>query len=194
MTTLITRLYAISKDASAVADALTANLFKTKHFDVIAMPEGKKLSAKAALAAIHDDLSRAGVIPRSAAVYADKIVEGNALVAVRAPVGASQAAKAILNAFPSIDAGVRDEVHIPAEVSRPAKRYRPSATSLLARDAMILSGKKFLPPLTSSQRTFSGMFGLPLLSRKGPRAKLVSGSTTPFSSMLGLPLLSKSRS
>ena len=192
MTTLITRLYATPKRASAAADALKANNFRDKQFDVIAAPEGKKIAAKTALASVKAALAQAGVIPKSAMVYAEKIMEGNALVVVRAPIGASFKANAVLDSFESVDAGVRDEVHLPAEVSRPPKRYRPSATSLLPRDAMILSGEKFMPALMSSSTLFSRKLGLPLLSRrKEPRARLISGSTTPFSSMLGLPLLSK---
>lgn len=190
MTTLITRLYSSHERASAAASALAANKYPAKHYDVIAAPAGKKGAAKADLAAVQAALADAGVIPKSAAAYAGRIVDGNALLVVRAPVGASFATKKLLEGFESIDAGVRDEVHIPAEVARPVRVRRPSATSLLPRDAMIMSGKSFMPALTKSSTPFSSMLSLPLLSGKGPRAKLSSFS---LSSMLGLPLLSKDR-
>lgn len=186
MTTLITRLYETPVRARAAADALASAGFRAKHYDVIAASHGKKVPANAALASVTADLSRAGVIPNSAAVYAARIIEGNALVVVRAPVGASFIAQEVLDGFEAIDAGVRDEVHVPAEVARPPKQYRPSATSLLARDALMLSGKKFMPALTSRQ---SGPWSR--LIKSGPRASLITGNTTPFSSMFRLPLLSK---
>ena len=53
-------------------------------------------------------------------------------------------------------------------------------------DAMILSGRKFLPAITSRQTgPWSGLI------RSGPSAGLIRDRTTPFSSTLGLPLLSK---
>lgn len=188
MTTLITRLYATQELAEKAAAALATNGFRDKHYTLITAPSGKK-AAKADLGSISAALSAAGVIPRSTGIYAPLIAGGNALLAVRAPVGGAFRAKEVLADFESIDTGARDEVHLPAEVSRPVKQYRASATSLLARDAMILSGKKFMPALTSSSRTFSDKLGLPLLSRKGPRAGLSSFS---LSGMLNLPMLSKS--
>ncbi|MDP3527651.1 MAG: hypothetical protein Q8S27_24000 [Hoeflea sp.] len=189
MTTLITRLFEKPADAKAAADALAAAGFRDKNYDVIAAPGGKKLPAADALAAIKAALSEAGVIPKSAAVYAERISNGNALLVMRAPVGTSYTAKDVLNGFASIDAGVRDELHVPAEPSYAPKKYRASATSLLARDAMILSGRKFLPALTSRDW---GPWSK--LSKSGPRAGLITDRTTPFSSMLGLPLLSKRNS
>jgi hypothetical protein len=185
MTTLITRLYATQQLADSAAAALAAEGFRDKNYTIVTAPSGKK-SDKSGISAA---LAEAGVIPKSAAGYAPLIAEGNVLLVVRAPVGTAYRAKEVLAGFESIDAGVRNEVHLPAQVYRPTRQYRPSATSLLARDAMILSGKKFLPPLTSSSRTFSEMLGLPLLSKRGPRAGLSSFS---LSSMLNLPMLSKS--
>lgn len=187
MTTLITRLYATQQLAEKAAAALAADGFQDKHFTVISAPTGKK-ATKADLGSISDALSSAGVIPRSAGIYAPLIAEGNALLAVRAPVGAAFRAKDTLAPFDAIDTGARDEVHLPAEVYRPMRMHRPSATSLLARDAMILSGRRFMRPLTSSSRPISEMLGFPMLSKKGPRANLSSFS---LSKMFGLPLLSK---
>lgn len=187
MTTLITRLYATQQLAEKAVAALAADGFRDKYYTVITAPSRKKAS-KADLGTISAALSAAGVIPRSAGIYAPLIAEGNALLAVRAPVGTAFRTKDALAPFDTIETGARDEVHLPAEVYRPLRKHRPSATSLLARDAMILSGKKFMPPLTSSSRTISEVLGLPLLSQKGPRAKLSSFS---LSSMFGLPLLSK---
>jgi len=186
MTTLITRLYETPMGANAAADALAVAGFRDKHYDVIAAPEGEKLPANVALATVTAALSNAGVIPRSAAVYADRIIEGNALLVVRAPVGASMTAKDALDKFVSIDAGVRDEMHVPAEPTYAPKKYRASATSLLARDALILSGRKFLPAVTSRDW---GPWSK--LIKSGPRAGLIKDRTTSFSSLLGLPLLSK---
>lgn len=186
MTTLITRLYETPERASAAANALAAKQFRDKHYDVIAGPAIETELAVESLAAIHAALSRAGVIPRSAAVYAPRILEGNALVVVRAPIGTSFVAEGVLDSFDPIDLGVRDEVHVPAEAALPPKVYRQRATSLLPRDAMILSGRKFLPAITSRDTgPWSG------LVKSGPSAGLIRERTTPFSSTLGLPLLSK---
>ena len=186
MTTLITRLYETVERASAAANALAAMEFRDKHYDVIAAPVIKTKPAADTLAGVNAALSRAGVIPRSAAVYAPRIVEGNALVVVRAPIGTSFEVTDILDGFEPIDLGLRDEVHLPAEAGLPRKVYRPSATSLLPRDAMILSGRKFLPAITSRQTgPWSGLI------RSGPSAGLIKERTTPFSSTLGLPLLTK---
>ncbi|OCW58514.1 hypothetical protein [Hoeflea olei] len=186
MTTLITRLYETPERASAVAAALAAHEFRDKHYDVIAAPQSEEGPTVGALDAIHQALSKAGVIPRSAAVYAPLILEGNALVVVRAPMGTAFDVEAIVDSFESLDAGVRDEVHLPAEAGLPPKVYRQRATSLLPRDAMILSGRKFLPAITSRDTSpWSG------LVTSGPWAGLVTGNTTPFSSTLGLPTLTK---
>ena len=192
MTTIITRMYETVAKANAAAAELADAGFRSAHYQVVSIPTAKKKSERAGNQAALAALKEAGVIPRAAAVYAEHITSGNALVVVKAPLGASYLAKSILDGLSPINVDVRDEVHVEAQ-DRPVFRSRSSSSTLLPRDAMILSGS-LLPAVIRNSTPFSSLFGLPTLSRRGePRARLVSGSTTPFSSMLGLPLLAKKR-
>ncbi|MHB2165568.1 hypothetical protein [Alsobacter sp. R-9] len=181
MTTIITRYYGALEQADAAMAQLEEEGLARVHMDRFVAVEG-----------VADAIVTAGVNPSSAGAFAERLAQGGALVVVRAPFGQALWASDILDAHGPIDAGVENvNLYVESTPSHP-QRYNNYLPVLLDSDALILSGPSF--PAIAKSWSFSGMLGLPMLSKsQAPKAKLISGSTTPFSSALGLPLLTKER-
>jgi hypothetical protein len=185
MTTLITRLYANHDQARAVVDALKAKGFKDKDIDLISLADGSGIPASKLMEAFR----KAWVPASSAVIYAEGVRQGEAVVAFRAPVGTFYKAKAIIDQFPSIDAGVKHtEVHLEATTT-PKMRQTRYLPELLKHDQRFLDS--FFPDIARGPRTF--VFGRPELPNYKPKANLITGNTIVFSSRLGLPLLANKR-
>ena len=84
MTTIITRMYETVAKANAAAAELAEAGFRSAHYQVVSVTTAKKKSERAGNQAALAALKEAGVIPRAAAVYAEHIASGNALVVVKA--------------------------------------------------------------------------------------------------------------
>lgn len=177
MTTIVTRLFASPDQAAAAAAALKSEDFLDRHVHVIAGDD--------ALAAILD----AGVHRSAALIYADRLKQGAGLVVTQAQFGMALKAAKILKQHGPIASGVKSQdVYVGSVDNRPMypNRYLP----ILLDNTTVFSGL-LLPALTSRNRLFSRMVGLPMLSNKrAPRASL---SSMRFSSMLGLPLLTRGK-
>ncbi len=185
MTTLITRLYANHDKARAVVDALKAKGFKDKDIDLISLADGSGIPASKLMEAFR----KARVPTSSATIYAEGVRQGEAVLAFRAPVGAFYKAKAIIDQFEAIDAGVKfTEVHLEATTDAPIRRSR-YLPELLKHDQRFFDG--FFPDIARSDRPF--VFGRPDLPNYKPKANLITGNTIVFSSRLGLPLLANKR-
>jgi hypothetical protein len=176
MTTIITRLYASSDKAAAAVSALKAKNFRNADVDCVAGDD-----AGGALRA-------AGVYEAAAQTYAEKLKEGGAVVVVRAPYGNTILARRILDAAgPEASPVKHDEVFI-GSVDKPScsdSRYLPE---LLPEGTLVMSDMLFPRAVIKGDWTLTGSFGL--LSNREPKVSL-SDNATPFSSALGLPLLSK---
>lgn len=185
MTTLITRLYANHDKARAVVDALKAKGYKDKDIDLISLADGSGIPASKLM----DAFRKACVPASSAAIYAEGVRQGEAVVAFRAPVGAFYKAKAIIDRFEAIDAGVKHaEVHLEATTT-PQLRQTRYLPELLKHDQRFFDG--VFPDIAREPRTF--VFGRPDLPTSKPKAKLITDNPFVFSSRLGLPLLSEKR-
>lgn len=161
MTTIITRLYADTRTAEKVVDELKAGDIPARGIDLIA-DAGEHGSVKARMVDAH-------VPEDSAAKYAPHVEGGNALVVVRAeftPVGAARAAKKIVNAHPSIDAGVEDEDYYITKAM--PKEHAPS---ILKDHPRFLSGD--MDPGKPRRGLISPIFGLPLLTRHRKRRSVM---------------------
>ncbi len=177
MTTIVTRLYANPDQAAAAAAALKSEDFLDRHVHVIAGDDAL------------GQIQAAGVHQSAALIYAERLKQGAAIVVTHAQFGMALKAAKILNRHGPINSGVKSQdVYIGSVDNRPMypNKYLP----VLLDNTTIFSGL-LVPPLTSRNRLFSAMFGLPMLSSKrGPRASL---SSMRFSSMLGMPLLTRGK-
>ena len=190
MTTNITRLYASAEKAAAAVSALKAKKFKDSDIDCIAGGDG----AAAALSA-------AGVYDAGAKAYAEKLKGGGAVVVVRAPYGNALLAKRLLDeAGPEASPAKYDEIYV-GSVDKPVctqNRYLPE---LLPDGTLVLSDMLFprpvikgdwrmfggdlstrQPKVNLTDWTFSGMLGLPMLSKREPKVNLIT--SPPYSSLI----------
>lgn len=190
MTTNITRLYASAEKAAAAVSALKAKKFKDSDIDCIAGGDG----AAAALSA-------AGVYDTGAQAYAEKLKAGGTVVVVRAPYGNALLAKRLLDeAGPEASPVKYDEIYV-GSVDKPVcteNRYLPE---LLPEGTLVLSDMLFPRPVIKGEWlmfggslstrqpkvnltdwTFSGMLGLPMLSKREPKVNLIS--SPPYSSLI----------
>jgi hypothetical protein len=195
MTTIVTRLYASAERAGLAAQALRKAGFDKKHVGTVTS------DAADVLAAIRGE----GTPGSAAAVYAERVKAGAALVVVRAPFAQSVRAQNILEDFDPIPAAVaRTETYIGSAPPKPrtSARHLPI---LLSSDVMVLSDGIFPPAVIRNHRpmnsvmtghspkaglssgTFSEKFGMPLLIRKR-ESRPLSGGT--MSGKLGIPTLS----
>lgn len=182
MTTIITRLYASGDQAAAAATALRDSEFDDANISVFgAGPD----QAGAVMAA--------GVHQSASDIYAHHLGEGAGLVVVRAPYGSAVTAMRILNRFDPVKTAVKVTERYLGTPDPRAKEILPQAKKRMGTDILVCSDGLFPPAVIRGTTFFSAWLGFPLLSMRGARASLVSGSTTPFSSALGLPMLSKGR-
>lgn len=103
MTTIITRLYADTATARAVAGALMASGHDADTVDVIARDGASDLAGR---------MHMARISPAAATLYAAAVQDGKALLVVRAPfapIGAARHAMKIVDRTASLKVGVADE-------------------------------------------------------------------------------------
>lgn len=161
MTTIISRLYKDESTAKKVMKDLKTRGFPDKLMEMVGAGE----DAQSKMEAAH-------VNSTSAAAYAGKMAEGNAVVVVRAPVtpfGIAKAAMEIVDSKPSIDAGVENENEFIR--SSPAPRKSGGIPGAILSDH-----PRFLTPAPSERKTepstITDKFGFQLLS-SGPRQSSV---------------------
>lgn len=181
MTTIITRLYPDTATAEAVADALRAEKFRARDFDVVS-DAGTHGSVAAHLAA-------AGVTADNAAAYAPRIEGGAVLVVVRAdfnPVGAARLAQSIVDANDPMVIGLTNEnVYLRKEMSADKK---PNFHVLTDHPRFLSSDMGAGRP---QRRLVSEMFGLPLLSSRPRKPSAIAGGAHMSYRLLPIPLLSE---
>ena len=185
MTTIITRLYADTATAHAVAAALVAGGIDAGDVTVIASADtGAMKAARVNLA--------------SAAKYAAAMTGGQALVVAEVgfnPVGAARKATKIVGRTASIDCGVADEEMYEQESVDPAyaNRVMKGAPLLMTNPFARPSHGHILganPVLPSRPRT-SAMRGGGYMSRMFWPMKLVSAPRTSTSAIRGGKLFSQ---
>jgi hypothetical protein len=177
MTTVFTRLYANEKKARSVQDRLRFLGFPPNALQVI--PQGG------------DDLVhrmvRAKVPADAAAIYADKLVEGRALLVVRAtykPLGAPTIARDILSRSDALDSGVHPEEAYFADGPDHAPSVLQSHPRFLT---LPLEAEDFPPgPITSR-------VGMPLTSTRRTSRSAMSGTRYMSRMFWPMPLLTKKR-
>jgi hypothetical protein len=195
MTTIITRLYADTATARAVAGALMTSGHAADTIDVI----GRDGAADVA-----DRMHAARVNPDAAAQYAPAVQDGRALLVVRAPfapMGAARHAMKVVDRTPSIKVGVADEDEYIREQPSLATR-----NNLLRDHPLVMSNPhRALPhghimgsnPILAPRTRRSAIAGGKHMSRLFWPMRLVSANAKEgtsairggwlFSSMLGIP-------
>jgi hypothetical protein len=197
MTTIITRLYADTATARAVAGALMATGHAVDTIDVI----GRDGAADVA-----DRMRAARVNPDAAAQYAPAVQRGATLLVVRAPfapMGAARHAMKVADRTPSIKVGVADEDEYIREQPSIAMRNN------LMRDHPLVMSNPHRPlshghvlgnnPISAPRERRSAIAGGKHMSRLFWPMRLVSANAKEgtsairggwlFSSMFGMPTL-----
>ena len=193
MTQAITRLYGSEAHASNTVKALKKAGFLS---DQINHVTGADASGGGIAAAIEG-----GGVPKAhAAIYAEGVQRGGAVVSVRPPFGSAQRATEILESFEPIDAGLGAVAASPAKTAGGKVTRTPDILDLppVKDDPTPLSSRLNIPVLLDDPTPFSTFWKWPVLSDKSaPLSEkfgipVFSDSATPLSTWLNLPVFSAS--
>jgi hypothetical protein len=208
----IVRMFASSEQAHAAARDLRADGFEDDTvFVVTPSTAGENASHETTTAVI----MAAYVLRAHARVYAEGVQQGRSLVAVHAAFGLSQRAIDIMAAHDPVDSGLRlasepgpgwDDAAPMSSALRmpPLLRNSPAPLSSMWGLPTLSRGRSgalslLFGELTRSTWTFSGLFGMGLLSRNpAPLSSMLGLKTVKarpgdWRSSFGLPLLSSRR-
>lgn len=176
MTTIISRLYKNEATAKKVMKELKSKGFPNKLMDMVGAGEDAQSRIEATQ-----------VNGTSAAAYAGKMAEGNALVVVRAPVtpfGAARNAMAIVDSKPTINAGVENENEFISSITPMAKQ----------RGSILADHPRFLTPAPEDRSTrpgtISDKFGFQLISKRPRKTSVMPGTRHMSTAVWPIPLLS----
>jgi len=180
MTTIITRLYATNEQAEEAVKTAAAKKFPKVSMKIVSGANDPAESTA--------ELKALGVYPGAAAVYADKVAGGHAVLVMQASFGKAYKAAAAVENTGAIHADVKHtEVYAGAMTSPTPEstRHLPELlnVTMLTGEKLPYSGQTWLP--------FHSFFRIPLLSKKVARAGLLTN--TLFSKMVGMPLTIKYR-
>lgn len=179
-TTIITRLYRDTKSAEAVRAALLEARQDKQTIDII-----DRSSAKGAASA-RERMLEAKVGSEAADAYAEGVESGKALLVVRAPFvpfGTALNAIRIVDDFPSVDVGVKNQNLYVSEERRPE-----FGLSVLPNGPRFLTGK-----IDGNRGTVSEAFQAPLLTKDRPRRSAIPGGALVSMKFLPFPLLTRDR-
>lgn len=195
MATVIPRLYENAETASKVAAALRAEDYRADEISIFA--DAGQADLAGAIKALH-------VSAGDAAIYADGVANGNALLVVTAPYGRGLKAMRIVDETASVpnDAKAKD-IHVGVNVER--------TSNVISGGMLFFSGPSF-PPLSRNALGFSKAFGMRTLSRGRRKISVMRGgrqmfpgetlstwrlntpllkhNTRPLSNMMGWPTIS----
>jgi len=184
MAQTIARIYANQDTASAALTALRDRGFRADATHLIARPETPDAASPDADTSIDPVLAtmkKVGVPPKQASVYAERVRQGEVLVAVEAQFGTAQLATTVLEG-----AG-------PVPVTVPEVEYSSGANWASSAP---LSSALGIPVLSSDATPLSNFLKLPSLKREAASSASLasirkqSREAAPLSSNLKLPLLS----
>ena len=210
MQTLIVRMYETDERARDAVAKLKAAGFRDDA--ILSLTPGAAQS-------VADAIVAGRMMGHRAEFYAERVKQGRSIVAVDAPFGRGQAATRILDGCEPVDLDLElpeDPVAVrggraaplsaalgwpvlsrknPTPLSdalglRTTARSEFYLTSELASPDYALSESMGMRLLSRSAAPFSSKLGLPVLSRKQPRAKLLN-EPSPLSSALGMATLSR---
>lgn len=181
MTTIISRLYNDEATAGAVLAELKAAGFTDEVTDMVAHGAGTRRR-----------IEKTGVDAAAASAYARKMVEGNALVVVRAPVvpfGAARGAMRIVDSQPKIDAGVANEnVYVSDSGSGSGSGgRRDEKLSINADHPRYMTPDPKVQPMPHG--TITGALGFRLLSSRRPKNTVMPGGPHMSTSFWPAPLV-----
>lgn len=180
MTTIITRLYSTHDQAEAAANMLASSKLPRSLISII--------SGSSDAVAANGEISALGVYPNAAAIYASKVVGGNALLVVHAGFGKAYKVTGILAETDTIDAGVKYTEVMASDMSSRREEKQRHLPELL--NITVMTGEQ-LPYPGQSWLPFHSLFRFPLLSKSGGRAGVFKSKL--FSKMFGMPMLIKYR-
>jgi hypothetical protein len=183
MTTLITRLYASEKAADAMADKLYWKGFPKRSLQVVTGSDK---------AAVEDRLKRAHVPAETAAIYAEHVAGGTALLMIAAtykPLGAAKIARTMTAKSDAMDvAGVVDETKVPdlPDHAPSVLKDHPRFLSMgISGTRNLVSDQLGLRTLSKHRERNSAISGGRFMSRAFWPMKLVSTNRTASSAISG---------
>ena len=204
MTTVITRLYADTKTANAAVADLKSAGFTGDMMDVVKPGPNAE-----------DAMAAAQVSNAAAAKYAAQLSGNAALVVARAPfmpMGAAFRAMEVVDAHPSLNAGVADQnAYVKQDVDRSKFRSKVAGHGhILGHDltpgyseryglVTAAFGLKHLKPHRSKRSAISGggfksrmFWPMPLLKKKDGSSSAISGGAHMSKLFWPMPLISRS--
>ncbi len=189
MTTLITRLYASEKAADTMADKLYWKGFPRRSLQVVTGSDK---------AAVQERLMRAHVPADSAAIYAEHVAGGTALLLIGAtykPLGAARIARDMTAKSDVMDvAGVVDETRVPDQPDHAPSvlKDHPRFLSMgISAKRNLISDQLGLRTLSPRRERRSAIRGGRFMSRAFWPMKLVSQNRNAHSAISGGKFMSK---
>jgi hypothetical protein len=189
MTTLITRLYASEKAADLMADQLYWKGFPKRALQVVTGTDKAAVEAR---------LRRAHVPAETAALYAEHVVGGTALLMIAAtykPLGAARLAREMTANSDCMDvAGAVDEMKVPdrPDPAPSVLKDHPRFLSMgISAKRNLVSDQLGLPTLSKPRARNSAMRGGRFMSQAFWPMKLLSTDRTANSAIRGGKFMSK---
>ncbi len=203
----VVRMYPSERAARDAAAKLRAHAFPQDWTFVIPPP-----APDASPEWVETQILAARVLKRRAKVYAEGVRAGKTLVVVHAPFGRAGLAMDVMDEFGPVDTGLKVEepdapiwdegAPLSSALGLPTLlRDSPAPLSALFGLGTKSEGRSWLGflfgEIGNPHFAFSGLLGLPMLSRKAAPLSsalglpLLSRKAAPLSSALGLPLISR---
>jgi hypothetical protein len=178
MTTIITRLYAAEGKAVGAVEALK-NRFSADEISVVTPKGGQKADIEALVA-------KTGVPRAAAAVYAEGVRKGGALVTVHAPWGFAKEVIKHLDSHGPIESGVATSEYsvLPG--------YHEASPFSEWLGWPVLEEFRSSVGLVDDPAPFSGAFRVETLLKSKSRTRLFN-KAAPLSAILGLPTVSETK-
>jgi len=176
MTTIVSRLYADAKAASAAAGALKAAGMPASAIDVIA--KGGDTAAALKAARVGKD---------SAAAYAPRIEKGNALVVARVPLQPFGLARRVMDTLDRFES-----IHVPGAVPNDYVREQMGSRyglSVLTSHPRMFS-QDFRPGSLISRGPVTAAFGMRMLKPHRVRRSVLTGTRFMSRAFWPMPLIS----
>lgn len=185
MAQTIARMYANQETAAAALTALRDRGFRKDATHIIARPEmqeGTSPDAGTSIDPVLEAMTKIGVAPEHARIFAERVRHGEALVAVEAQFGTAQLATTVLEGANPV----------PVTVTVPEIEY---SSGVNWASAAPLSSALGMPVLLSDATPLSGFLKWPALKRQSASSASLasiqkqSREAAPLSSNLRLPVL-----
>ncbi|MCR9257344.1 MAG: hypothetical protein NXI16_14755 [Alphaproteobacteria bacterium] len=171
-TTIVTRLYDSRDKAHAVVAGLKQYRFGSRDIDIIGGDGAQPMDAEAAKL----KLAAAGVPKAAHGAVAGHVAEGKTALVIRAAFGKAGMAMEVADEHAPLDVEIPyAEAFDEGETGDGTQLYKREPGNVLLKDGTVCLSSKDVGQYGRKNPTpFSSLFKIPLLSKKGGKAKLIS--------------------